>query len=46
MSPNLAMELPENTGINEDAIKLVENIQPPYGLIYSLSPVEQETLRS
>ena len=33
-SPNLAMELPENTGINEHVIELVEGKQPPYGPIY------------
>ncbi len=30
---DLAMELPENTGINEHAIKLVKGKQPPYGPI-------------
>ncbi len=40
---DLAMELPENIGINEHAIELVEGKQPPYGPIYSLSPVELET---
>ena len=30
---DLAMELPENTGINEHAIELVEDKQPPYGPI-------------
>ncbi len=34
------MELPENTGLNEHAIKLVEGKQPLYGPIYALSPVE------
>ena len=43
-SCDLAMELPENTGINQYAIELVEGKQPPYGPIYSLSPVELETL--
>ena len=43
---DLAMELPENTGINEYAIELVEGKQPPYGPIYSLSPVELETLKT
>ena len=45
-SPDLAMELPENTGINEHAIELVEGKQPPYGPIYSLGPVELETLKA
>ena len=40
-----AAELPENTGINEHAIKLEEGKQPPYGLIYSLGPVELEILK-
>lgn len=42
---HLAMELPENTGINEHAMKLQEGKQPPYRLIYSLAPVEVETLK-
>ena len=45
-SSDLAMELPENTGINEHAIELVEGKQPPYGPIYSLGPVELETLKA
>ena len=45
-SPDLAMELPENTGMNEHAIELVEGKQPPYGPIYSLSLVELETLKT
>ena len=40
-----ATELPENTGINEHAIKLEENKQPFFGPIYSLGPVELETLK-
>ena len=44
-TPDLAMELPENTGINEHAIELVKGKQPPYGPIYSLGPVELETLK-
>ncbi len=40
------MELPENTGLNEHAIELVEGKQPPYGPIYALSPVELETLKT
>ena len=34
-SPDLVMELPENTGINEHVIELVEGKQLPYGPIYS-----------
>ncbi len=45
-SSDLAMELSENTGINEYAIKLIERKQPPYGPIYALSPVELETLKA
>ena len=41
-----AAELPENTGINEYAIKLEEGKQPPFGLIYSLGPVELEILKT
>ena len=39
-------ELPEHTGINDHAIKLVDGQQPPYGPIYSLGPVELETLKA
>ena len=45
-SPDLASELPEHTGINNHAIELVEGQQPPYGPIYSLGPVELETLKA
>ncbi len=45
-SPKLAAELPEHTGINDHAIELVDNRQPPYGPIYSLGPVELETLKA
>ena len=45
-SPDLASELPEHTGINDHAIKLVDNQQPSYGPIYSLGPVELETLKA
>lgn len=40
------IKLSENTGINEHAIELVENKQPPYGPIYNLRPVELETLKA
>ena len=43
---DLAMELPQNTGINKHAIKLQDGKQPPYGPIYSLKPVELETLKT
>ncbi len=45
-SPKLATELPEHTGINDHAIELVDDWQPPYGPIYSLGPVELETLKA
>ena len=41
-----AAELPENTGINEHAIKLEEGKQPFFGPIYSLRLVELETLKT
>ena len=40
------VELPENTGMNELAIKLEKGKQPPFGPIYSLGPVELETLKT
>ena len=43
---DLTMELPKNTGINKYAIKLQDDKQPPYGLIYSLGPVELKTLKT
>ncbi len=45
-SPKLAVELSEHTGINDHAIELVDDWQPPYGPIYSLGPVELETLKA
>ena len=46
-SPDLASKLPEHTGINDHAIELVDGCQqPPYGPIYSLGPVELETLKA
>ena len=45
-SPELASKLPEHTRINNHAIKFVDNRQPPYGPIYSLGPIELETLKS
>ena len=44
--PDLATELPEHTEINTHAIDLEEGKQPPYGPIYSLRPVELETLKT
>ena len=43
---DLAMELPKNTSINKYAIKLHESKQPLYRPIYSLGPVELETLKT
>ena len=45
-SPDLAMELPENTGIKEHVIELVQGQQPPHDPIYSLGLVELETLKA
>ncbi len=44
--PKLAAELPEHTGINDHAIELVDDWQPPYGPIYSLGTVELEILKA
>ena len=41
-----AAELPENTGMNEHAIKLKKGKQPLFESIYSLKPVELETLKT
>ena len=38
--------LPERTEINKHAIKLKDGKQPPYGPIYSLSPVEFESRKT
>ena len=45
-SPKLISKLLENTGINDYAIELVDDWQSPYGPIYSLGPVELETLKT
>ena len=45
-SPKLALELSEYIGINDHVIKLVDDQQPLYGPIYSLGPVEIETLKT
>ena len=41
-----ATELPENTGMNEHAIKLEKGKQPPFRPIYSLGQVDLETLKT
>ncbi len=45
-SLKLAEQLPDHTEINDHAIELVDDWQPPYGSIYSLGPVELETLKT
>ena len=40
------VKLLENTEMNEHAIELEKDKQPLFGLIYSLSPVELETLKT
>ena len=45
-SPDLASELPKHTEINNHAIEPVDGQQPPYRPIYSLGPVELETLKA
>ncbi len=45
-SPELAMELLEHMGMNQYVIKLIDGKQSPYMLIYTLSPVELETLKT
>ena len=40
------VELPKNTGMNKHAIKLEEDKQPLSEPIYSLGPVESETLKT
>ena len=45
-SSNSAAELPEYTRINDHPINLLDDKQPPYGLIYSLGLVELETLKT
>ena len=44
-SPKLATKLPKYIKINDYAIELVDDWQPPYSLIYSLGLVELETLK-
>ena len=45
-SLDLAIELHKHTEINIHAIDLEKDKQPPYRLIYSLGPVELETLKT
>ena len=45
-SLDLAFKLPKHTGINDYAIELIKGQQPPYRPIYSLGPVELETLKA
>ncbi len=46
MSSELTIELFENIKINEHVIELIDGKQPPYRPIYTLSPVELETLKA
>ncbi len=45
-SPRLAAKFPELPVINDHAIGLVDDWQLPYGPIYSLEPMELETLKA
>ena len=45
-SKEKALVLPERIEFNEHTINLEDGKQPPYELIYSLSPVELETLKT
>ena len=45
-SPNSAAELPKHIGINNHSMDLINDKQPPYSPIYSLGPVELETLKT
>ena len=45
-SKEKALVLPECSELNEHAINLEDGKQPPYRPIYSLSPVELETLKT
>ncbi len=45
-SPKLAVELPEHTKTNDHAIEFVDDQQFSYRPIYSLGPVELETLKA
>ena len=45
-SEEKALVLPERTELNEHAIDLEDGKQAPYGPIYSLGPMELETLKT
>ena len=45
-SEKKALMLPEQTDLNKHAIELEDSKQPPYWSIYSLGPVELETLKT
>ena len=45
-SEEKVLVLPEITDLNQHAIELQEGQQPPYGPIYSLGPIELETLKT
>ena len=45
-SLRLAAKLPEHTKINNHAIELINDQQPPYDFIYSLGPMELEILKA
>ncbi len=45
-SLKLTSELSEHTRINDHAIELIDDWQPPYGPIYSLGLVELEILKA
>ena len=45
-SEEKALMLPERIELNEHVIDLEDGRQPPYGLIYSLGPVELEILKT
>lgn len=42
-SPDLVIELHDNTRINDHNIQLIEDKKPPYSLIYSMRLIELET---
>lgn len=44
--PKLTMDLPDHTSINNYAIKLVNDWQPPYGYIYNLGLVKLKILKT
>ena len=45
-SEKKVLMLPEQAKFNQYAIELEKSKQPPYGSIYSLGPVELETLKT